>query len=241
MFILVGEKQLDHYKEFIIRADQKLHEQIAEEVMARLPDHKAIHILDLGAGQGALSQRLHDAGYTITAVDENPDDFRSKDVHFHHIDFNKSTQVAEFCEKHVNHFDAVLGIEVIEHVENPWEYVRLMKSILKPGGFIFLSTPNVTSWLSRLTFLIRGQFHQFYDVDLSYGHIAPITEWELKMILRREGFTNISVKPGGTLPLIWLRKSIKWMIFNGIGLLLRPFMRKGTKEGWCLIFSAQKE
>lgn len=238
--LLIGEKKAETYKGLAVKADCRLHEQILKQLEKLLPPSGRATILDLGAGQGALSQRLKDSGYSVLAVDENQDEFLASGVDFMRVDFNDPSQVAHFLEKSGSSFDAVVGVEVVEHVENPWEYVRLMKKVLKPGGVLILSTPNITSWLSRLLFLLRGQFHQFYDADLSYGHIAPISEWEMRVILGREGFSDIEVKPGGSLPLLWLKGSLKWTVLNLMGLLFRPLMRKGIKDGWCLIFTGRK-
>ena len=89
----------------------------------------------------------------------------------------------------------------------------------KPGGLILITTPNTTSWLSRLIFLISGRFHQFSDGDLSYGHISPITPWELNMIMSDSGVDNITVAPAGTLPPIYITGLNKLLIINFFALL----------------------
>tara|TARA_R110002020_G_scaffold189556_5_gene388787 strand:- start:2340 stop:2837 length:498 start_codon:yes stop_codon:yes gene_type:complete len=48
-----------------------------------------------------------------------------------------------------NHFDFIHISHVIEHVLDPKAYIAEMKRIVKPGGYIAIGTPNITSNLSR--------------------------------------------------------------------------------------------
>ncbi|MEW6108491.1 MAG: class I SAM-dependent methyltransferase [Nitrospirota bacterium] len=235
--VFFGKKRLQYYDGLLIRADLGLHQQIAERVQQLLP--KGSSILDLGAGQGALSARLGDLGYTVTAVDIDPEDFKCKGIQFIQVNFNDNRAIESFKDKYQGTFDLVIGVEVIEHVENPWEYVRLLKALAKTGGHILISTPNVTSWLSRIHFLLKGKFHQFGESDLSYGHIAPITPWELSTILKYENFKDVSITSAGTLPPVWIAPSVTTTLANMLFLLVRPFS-SGVVDGWCIMAVARK-
>jgi cyclopropane fatty-acyl-phospholipid synthase-like methyltransferase len=236
--LFFGSKKPEYYNGILIKADTSLHEQLAQEIQHILP--KGGSILDFGAGEGALSQRLTDLGYKVIAADVNAKDFKCTNVEFHSLDFNNTQQVLAFCEKHKAGFDVVLGIEVIEHLENQWEYVRLLKSLLKVGGHVIVTTPNISSWLSRYYFFRSGRFHQFEDSDVAYGHITPISEWELRHILEKEGFEDVRIVPAGTLPRFWIRRSIRWLFINMMLLFIKPIM-KGHSDGWCLMAVAKKD
>jgi len=235
--ILIGKKSVKYYKNLLIKADLGLHGQAAEKIQEVLkPKSK---ILDLGAGEGAMSKRLTDLNYEVVSVDVNKEEFKCEEATFYQADFNNSDALEKLTRKFDNHFDLVLGMEVIEHVENPWQYIRLLKKMMNDAGYLLITTPNITSWLSRIIFLFTGQFHQFSDADLDYGHIAPISEWELRVILKKENFKNIKMYPAGTLPAVWLQKSKKYLFYNLTAIIFRLFM-KGIKDGWCIMCLAQK-
>lgn len=229
-------KPIKYYKGIRIKADTGLHEQISDIVCSTLP--KGANILDYGAGEGALSQRLFDIGYNVYSADIDGNEFKAE-TKFEELDFNDSSQANSFIVKNENSFDLVLGIEVIEHVENPWQYIRDLKRLTKPGGYILITTPNITSWYSRVKFFLSGRFHQFEDGDRHYGHINPIAADELKLICVCSGLSIEKMVPGGWLPRLWLSRSPSTLVKNLFG-FFGSFVMEGICDGWCLITLIRK-
>jgi ribosomal protein L11 methylase PrmA len=89
--IQIGSKKASYYKGLLEHADPKLHEQLAYNVDKLIK--KGGRLLDLGAGQGAMSERLLDLGYKVVAADSDPDNFMCDDATFHKIDFNKAQEI----------------------------------------------------------------------------------------------------------------------------------------------------
>ena len=239
--IYTGKKRPEYYKDILMKADKDLHLHIFEAFEALgLP--KDAKILDFGCGEGALSQRLSDAGYQVDSVDIDEVSFKAS-THFIRLDFNSADLVSAFIQEHQEGYDCVLGIEVIEHIENHWEYIKNLKKLVRPGGYILLSTPNVTSWLSRFYFLFTGRLHQFMEQDLSYGHINPISFWQIEYIFKNLDITLVSNRSAGTLPMFYFPVfSLKSILINLFSLLFTPWMGEagGPKMGWCIITIGQK-
>jgi 2-polyprenyl-3-methyl-5-hydroxy-6-metoxy-1,4-benzoquinol methylase len=235
--IFIGRKKSEFYKKMLIKADLNLHHQIAERIQNEIP--AGGEVLDLGAGEGALSERLSDLGFHVTAADMDEKNFKSKKAIFTKINFDKLDEISVFVSKNENRFDAVLGVEVIEHIQDQWQYVRQLVRMVKPGGLVLITTPNTTSWLSRWIFFLTGRFHQFADEDLSYGHINPISPWELELILKESNAVNVKIVPAGTLPAIYLGGLNRVTLLSLITLPLRPVM-KGLIDGWCVMATARK-
>ena len=237
MLFHFGVKKRAYYKGLLMKADLGLHAQVAAR-LAKLQPAPA-RVLDFGAGEGALSLRLVDAGYQVTAVDIDEESFKGPKEIFVPLDFNNKAAVDAFVAANQAKFDVVLGIEIIEHIENPWEYIRSLASMLRPGGIILVTTPNVTSWLSRFCFLFAGRFQHFGDAALSYGHIAPIIPWELDLILKRCGLTENSVVSAGTLPPVFVTGFNRALLAIIFMLPLRPFMTV-LVDGWCIMATGRK-
>lgn len=78
-------------------------------------------------------------------------------------------------------FDALVTLQVIEHVWNHREFVTECLRVLRPGGTLVVTTPN------RLTFSPGS------DVPLNPFHTKEFTAAELAQLLRRNGFEVTSV------------------------------------------------
>jgi len=228
-------KSLEYYDGIQIHADTGVHEEAAELVKKIFP--AGTTVLDVGAGAGAFSKRLTDLGYSVTALDVDPQKWIPKDIPFLILDIDKGIKGSVN-----NTYDSVCCLEVIEHVENPWNLLREIYSVTKPGGYLLLSTPNITSFCSRALFFLTGRFHQFNDFDLSYGHISPINAFELQHAATSVGWVVVEIKGGGYLPvfnLVELRPFL-WTFAYNVLCALGFLISKGYKDGWCLFYVLRK-
>jgi 2-polyprenyl-3-methyl-5-hydroxy-6-metoxy-1,4-benzoquinol methylase len=96
-------------------------------------------------------------------------------------------------------FDAVFSTEGIEHLENHFSFLREVCRILKPGGLLVLTTPNITALRSRVRFFGSG----FFGRDSRplnetsrhpLHHIGLATFPELRYELHMSGFRLIEVR-----------------------------------------------
>lgn len=148
-------------------------------------------VLDLPCGTGALTQMLLDGGVEAVSADLAPAGFVMPDRPCVRADLNARLPFED------EEFDAMACIEGIEHIENPHLLAREANRVLRAGGRVYISTPNVLSMRSRLSYLLRGypdQFHYMVEIDPDTGaeqpiaHINPIGFLELRYTLSRWGF-----------------------------------------------------
>jgi 2-polyprenyl-3-methyl-5-hydroxy-6-metoxy-1,4-benzoquinol methylase len=185
----------------MMRANPSLHEG-AFAILRKVARNGA-RVIDVGSGQGAFAARLRDEGFQVTAVDKDPSDFKATGIEFVEIDFDRPDQVNAFKRDHSTLYDIAVGMEVIEHVENPWEYCRFLLSLVKPGGLVLLTTPNAESALSRIELLCTGTFSHFGPSDvIQSGHINPLTFHELHLIA--DGVGAETLVATAICPLPWL-------------------------------------
>jgi len=87
-------------------------------------------------------------------------------------------------------FDVVVATEVIEHLRNLEEFISECFRVLKPGGIILVSTPNVARPINVVQMMmglqVRGFFH---DLEKPL-HLRFYTPFTLSCLLARGGFVN---------------------------------------------------
>jgi len=162
-----------------------------DKMIDLLSNEKRGKVLDVPANDGALAQRIQKLGFDVECGDIDPLRFKAVNLNCGYTDLNRRWPYEK------KQFDIVICTEGIEHLENPWHVIREINRILKKQGMLFLSTPNILSLKSRLSYLLYGYpnyFHYMVEKDLNTGndlaidHINPVGFLELRHILCRSGF-----------------------------------------------------
>lgn len=111
----------------------------------------ALHVLDIGCGGGLVAEPLARMGARVTAIDPGELNIAAARAHATQsdleIDYRVSTAETLVADGAV--FDAVLCLEVVEHVPDPGAFLALVAQLVRPGGLLIASTINRTakSWL----------------------------------------------------------------------------------------------
>jgi 2-polyprenyl-3-methyl-5-hydroxy-6-metoxy-1,4-benzoquinol methylase len=184
-------------------------------------------VADLAAGEGAFSVKLKELGHDVRAVDFSSTNWKVPEIPLDIRDLD-SEFAASVVSEH-GQFDAVFAIEIIEHLENPFRFVRECARLLKPGGLLFLTTPNVEAVNSRLIFLYSGRLNAFGAYEtVRPAHITPIFKWKLEMILDEARFETLHECFNRVVYATGV--NLKGKIAAVTGRLLSPFL-KGEKGG----------
>jgi SAM-dependent methyltransferase len=94
--------------------------------------------------------------------------------------------------------DIVVSAETIEHVENPRALMRELVRLVRPGGWVFVTTPNQLSLASLTCLVARGEFQYFQRAPGMYpAHITALLEIDLRRIAEECSLVNVDALYSG--------------------------------------------
>jgi 2-polyprenyl-3-methyl-5-hydroxy-6-metoxy-1,4-benzoquinol methylase len=194
-----------------VYACHKTHDRAAE-LFAPWP--RAGRVLDMAAGSGAFARRLHQLGFAVEACDLFPEQFGAPEIPVKFADLSERLPYDD------DSFDVLSCLEGVEHLEDQFAFVRECWRVLRPGGRLLLSTPNILGLASRWRYFWTGFFplatkpmneHRKAPI---HDHIHLITYYELRYILRTTGFNVVQVTTdrirkygllhGWAVPFVWM-------------------------------------
>jgi len=182
-------------------------ELISEEIVRR--NSKINAMLDLGCGSGEPTEVIARAlnikeVYGVDIDEKALKEAAARGIKAVKIDLNKDS--LPFPS---NYFDLVTMIEVIEHLYNTDHALMESWRVLKPGGYLALTTPNL-AWLVNRLVLLVGYQPYFTNVSLKYDvgkllrnplstgckgeHVRLFTPRALRQLLEFYGFSIVRVR-----------------------------------------------
>ena len=181
------EEILRHYENFDI--SQGRYRFIVQQLE---PQSK---ILEVGCFLGRYCDYFASQGHIPTGVDISPEVIDEGKKLFPELDLRCTDGKALNEEFEENSFDVVVASEVIEHVLHPDAFLRSIRSVLKPGGKLLLTTQNSNAIHYRLRMLV-GKFR--WDET----HLRLYSKPELKNEIEKGGFRvekmeGIPINPHG--------------------------------------------
>jgi ubiquinone/menaquinone biosynthesis C-methylase UbiE len=173
-----------------------IYETVLERIAKSLPKSGPLMHLDIGAGNGLLLRLVRERfGFEQSACDYTDDFIKYSAVPVDRV--NLDEQRLPYPD---SHFDLVTCVETIEHLENFRALLREIYRVLKPGGVVIITTPNILNLRSRLRFLTFGFHSMFGPLHVqaqenfdTRGHISPTSWFYLGHALLQSGFENLSV------------------------------------------------
>jgi SAM-dependent methyltransferase len=191
-------------------------------------------------GAAALTLTLQEQGFTAVGAD---------------LDLEARTRLGKaFVQANLDaplpwpdqHFDAVISTEGIEHLENHFFFLREICRILKPGGLLVLTTPNITALRSRVRFFGSGFFGRDArplneNARHPLHHIGLATFPEFRYELHLSGFRLLEARRTHIKPVSYLYSIyVPWMWLYTLLAFRKekdPAQRKRNKEIFAALFS----
>ncbi len=181
--------------------------QIAAEFDRDLTSAKpfdGLRILDIGCGGGLLSEPMARLGADVVGADAAERNIPVAKVHAEEqgleIDYRHTT--AESLAEAGETFDAILNMEVVEHVANPLAYLTACHALLKPGGLMTCSTINRNPKSFAMA-IVGAEYVMRWLPKGTHEWSKFITPDELYGLLREAGLDPVDKKGFVFNPISW--------------------------------------
>ena len=164
-------------------------ETLARRFKAHGPPLEGRTILDIGCGAGLLSEPLSRLGARVTGLDPAPAAIAAARAHAEATGAELSYRVGAVEELAAEgaKFDAVLAMEVVEHVADVPAFVATAASLVAPGGILCFSTLNRTAKSFALA-ILGAEYVLRWLPRGTHQWERFVTPLELTAALRRAGF-----------------------------------------------------
>ena len=158
-------------------------------ILTRLGAGRGRRALDVGAADGFLAERLTAQGWSVTALERDPElaaraQGRCKEV----VVADLETAAPQLHGP----FDAIVYGDVLEHLSDPRATLLALDRTLAAGGTVIVSVPNVAHLWVRLSLLV-GRFDYADRGILDRTHLRFFTRRTLRELLRSAGLVPLEI------------------------------------------------
>ncbi|PDT10125.1 MULTISPECIES: class I SAM-dependent methyltransferase [unclassified Rhizobium] len=178
------------------------HSYILPAVLGVLEGHFAgtakADVFDLGCGTGGAAAALAKKGYRVVGVDPSSDGIAKANVNYPGLPLSVGSAYDELSGEYGT-FDAVISLEVVEHVYDPKAFTSTMYDLVKPGGIAVVSTPY-HGYLKNVALAALGKMDDHFMPLRDHGHIKFWSRNTLSTLLLDAGFRSIRFEYVGRIP-----------------------------------------
>jgi 2-polyprenyl-3-methyl-5-hydroxy-6-metoxy-1,4-benzoquinol methylase len=219
----------------------KIQKRKIDMVLELFEKHKSGKILDVGCGDGFISyliaQKTQANVFGVDISQGAVSKARERGILARVANADKKLPFAKGT------FDAVFCGDVLEHMYDTEKLLGGINYVLRPGGYLIISVPNIASWYNR-GFLLLGLMPTWIESSLKtytgnpcvkegVGHIHAFTKRSLSDLLLFKGFSIEKVE-GSPVLADGTRKKWKEVLWNSVD---SAFARKVTLASTIIIKS----
>lgn len=186
-----------------LRRSSHIHEDVAERFSRYLDGGR---VLDLPVGKGENARTLHAGGFEVVGADLVPEQAADQGYRVDKVDMTRPLPYGD------GYFDGALFSEGIEHVDAQIAVLAELARVLRPGGVLIVTTPNLLHLEGRLGILLTGHAYRNRSIvvetagywgkrpvqtsstaDTYFGHVFLINAFQLRFYLTHVGLEVLAL------------------------------------------------
>jgi 2-polyprenyl-3-methyl-5-hydroxy-6-metoxy-1,4-benzoquinol methylase len=154
--------------------------------------------IDLGCGNGSISNLLSCLGFRVIGIDPSESGISVATAKFPHLKFYAGSAYDDLVARH-GRFSLVVSLEVLEHCYEPRKFARTLYDLVAEDGLAIISTPY-HGYVKNLALALAGKWDQHLGPLWDGGHIKFFSIATLQTLLSEIGFKEIRVIRVGRIP-----------------------------------------
>lgn len=179
---------------------RRIHAHITRHVVGELVRADAHRVLELGCGDGWFTGALDRCGYELTGVDSNGELLHRARRHYPHLRFELGDATQAPAAAHVGRFDAVVAIDLVDHVALPRRLIAHAMTALRPGGVLILSA-SFHGYAKNVALALGGRFDSRWDPLMDEGRVKFFSRSTLTALLSEFELRHLRVQTVGRVPM----------------------------------------
>ena len=179
-----------------MEAVESYHDWVRHDAVYMLPQNLG-RVLDFGGGVGATAARLRNDGRASFAVlfDQVADNAAPGIDAAASANLDNIADVKRLLAQH-GPFDTVLCLDILEHLNNPWDVMAAIESAMAPGAILVVSVPNVRCYQVVLPLVLQDRFEYKDAGVLDRTHLRWFTRKSAIALAQGPGLTVQTVRAG---------------------------------------------
>jgi len=155
----------------------------------------AASVLEFGCSTGALLAEMAKRGQKVAGIEVDPASAATaRDRGLTIVEGDLEAPATLKTARALGPFDALLCLDVLEHLKDPWAFLRSAPGLLKPEGFLFATIPNVGFYKTRWAHLL-GRFDYAEEGILDRGHLRFFTVKAARQLFEDSGWRIVNGYP----------------------------------------------
>jgi glycosyltransferase involved in cell wall biosynthesis len=159
------------------------------QILAWIEQERPSEVLEIGTATGYLTAEMANRGCAVTGVEQDPDMAELARP------YCREMVVADVESMNLDglaRYDAIVFGDILEHLRDPQRVLQSLASVLKPGGKILISLPNVANVWLRIS-LLFGRFNYGRTGILDESHLRFFTLKTAKQLVQNSGLDILSI------------------------------------------------
>jgi SAM-dependent methyltransferase len=177
----------DRHPYYFDKAAKKLRRARSRLRWLRLAARGGGRFLDIGCHGGFIVEAAREAGFEAFGIDLDADAVAYAREHYPRNTFYVGA-VEILAREQAGKYALIHSADVIEHVPGGQAFAEAAFALLRPGGYLHLTTPDITHWR-------RPRELRQWDGFIPPNHLIYYNPASLKLLLRQAGFTIAFRKP----------------------------------------------